>query len=95
MIVIYGREVIGRGYFVGKPILPLEAPLDRLKLLTVVGKPAIAEIPRPGFVGTLRLAVIERFPVGNQPGILVTIDNTDKSMEAAMELAAQIMGVRR
>jgi len=95
VIVIYGREVIGRGYFVGKPIIPYEAPLDRLKLLTVAGKPALAELPAPGFSWNLRLAVIERFPSGNQWGIAVGVDNTDKSLEAAMELAAQIMGVRR
>jgi hypothetical protein len=95
VIVIYGREVIGRGYFMGRPILPLEVPLDGLKLLTVAGKPGLASLPMPGFSWSLRLAVIERFPRGNQPGILVSIDNTDKSLEEATELAAQIMGVRR
>jgi hypothetical protein len=94
VIVIYGREVIGRGYFLGKPILPLEAPLDGLKLLTVAGKPGLASFPMPGFSWSLRLAVIERFPRGNQPGILVSIDNTDKSLKEATELVAQIMGAR-
>jgi hypothetical protein len=95
VIVIYGPDVIGRGYFVGRPILPFKTPLDGLKLLTVAGKPALAQLPMPGFSWTLHLAVIERFPRGNQPGILVSIDNTDKSLEAATELAAQIMGVRQ
>jgi hypothetical protein len=94
VIVIYGREVIGRGYFIGKPILPLEAPLDGLKLLTAAGKPGLASLPMPGFSWSLRLAFIERFPRGNQPGILVSIDNTDKSLEEATELAAQIMAVK-
>lgn len=93
-IEIYGPEIIGRGYFVGKPTVPYEAPLDRLKLLTVAGKPAIAELPMSGFSWPLRLAVIERFPSGDQPGIAVGTDNTDKSLEEAIELAAQIMGVR-
>jgi hypothetical protein len=95
VIVIYGREVIGRGYFVGRPILPLTAPLEGLKLLTVAEKPALAQLPMPGFSWTLHLAVIERFPRGNQPGILVTIDNTERNLKAATELAAQIMGVKQ
>ncbi len=93
-IEIYGMEIIGKGYFVGKPIILYEAPLDRLKLLTVAGKPAIAQLPMPGFPGSLRLAVIERFPSVDQPGILAGIDNTDKSLEEAIELATRIMGVR-
>ena len=28
VVEIYGREIIGRGYFVGKPIAPYEAPLS-------------------------------------------------------------------
>jgi hypothetical protein len=94
-IEIYGREVIGKAYFVGKPIITFEAPLDGLKLLTVAGKPALAQIPMPGFHWFLSLVVIERFPNSNQPGIFAGVDNTDKSLEEASELAAQIMGVRR
>ncbi len=94
-IEIYGRDVIGKAYFVGKPIIPYEAPLDGLKLLTVAGKPALAQLPMAGFSWSLRLVAIERFPNGNQPGIFVEVDSTAKSLEAATELAAQIMGVRR
>lgn len=92
-IGVFGPEVMGKGYFVGRPIVPYEAPAERLKLLTVASKPAIAQLP--GFPGTLRLAVIERFPIGNQPGILVSIENTFKNLDAAAGLAAQIMGVRQ
>lgn len=95
VIEIYGPEIIGRGYFVGKPIVHYEAPLDRLKLLTVAGKPAIVQLPMPGFPETLRLAIIERFPSTALPGILLGIEDTDKSLEATIELATQIMGVRR
>lgn len=95
VIEIYGPEIIGRGYFVGKPIVHYEAPLDRLKLLTIAGKPAIVQLPLPGFPETLRLAVIERFPSTAQPGILLGIEDTDKTLEAAIELATEIMGVRR
>ena len=85
---------IGRRYFVGPAKVPYEAPLDRLKLLTVAGRPAIAQLPMPGIRGSLRLAVIERLPSGDQAGILVWIDNTDMSLEEAVELAEQIMGVQ-
>lgn len=94
-IEIYGADILSRVYFVGKPIMPYQVSLDRLKLLTVAGKPAIAQLPMPGFSWRIRLAVIERFPSGNQPGILVEIADTDRSIEAASELAVQIMGVRR
>ena len=95
VIEIYGPEIIDRVYFVGKPIVPYEAPLDRLKLLTVAGKPAIAQLPTPRFQGDLRLNVIERFPNGNQLGILVGITNTFKTLDEAADLAARIMGARR
>jgi len=93
-IELWGSEIIDRVYFVGKPIVPYEAPIDRLKLLTVAGKPAIAQLQEPGAPGTLRLCVIERFPNANQPGVLVAIDNTFKSLDSAADLAAQIMGGR-
>jgi len=93
-IEIYGPETIGKAYFVGKQIITYEAPLEGLKLLTVAGKPALAQLPMPGFHWTLSLVVIERFPNGSQPGIFSGVESTDKSLEAATELAAQIMGVR-
>jgi len=94
-IEIYGTDILSRAYFVGKPIVPYQVPLDLLKLLTVAGKPAIAQLPMPPLSWPLRLTVIERFPSGNQPGILVAIADTDKSIEEASELLAQIMGVQR
>lgn len=94
LIEIYGPEIIGRGYFVGRPVVPYEVPLQRLRLLTVAGKPAIAQLPSPGFAWTLRLAVIEWPSRGDQPGILVSIEDTNRTIEEAAELAARIMGVR-
>jgi len=94
VIEIYGKEIIGRGYFVGKLIAPYEAPRHQLQLLTVGEKPAIAQLPPPGLIGGLRLLVIERFPSSNQPGVWVEVDDTSKSLDAAAELAARIMGVR-
>src|SRR3989442_5136835 len=94
VIEIYGKEIIGRGYFVGKLIAPYEAPRHQLQLLTVGEKPAIAQLPPPGLIGGLRLLVIERFPSSNQPGVWVEVDDTSKSLDAAAELAVRIMGVR-
>jgi hypothetical protein len=94
-IEIYGMETIGKAYFVGKPIITYEAPLDGLKLLTVAGKPALAQLPMPGFHWDHSVVVIERFPNGNQPGIFVEVVNADMSLEATAELAARIMMVRR
>lgn len=68
--------------------------IEHLVLLTVAGSPAIAQLPQPGNPGTLRIAVIERFPNRDQPGILVWIDNTGMSLERAVELAMRIMGKR-
>lgn len=94
IIEIHGPEIISRGYFVGKPIVPYDVPIDRLVLLTVAGKPAIAQLPTPGFPGDLRLTVIERFPSGKRPGIAVEIANTFKGLDEAAELATRIMGAR-
>lgn len=90
-IELYGEEVIGRGYFVKRPRVPYESPLDQLKLLTVAGKPAIMQI-YPDPPGLIRLAVIERFPKGNQLGIFVWVDNTMKSLDEVTEMVTQIMG---
>src|SRR2546426_683884 len=82
--------LIGKFYFVGPAKVPFEASLDRLILLTVAGKPAIGHLSPPGFPG-LTLLVIERFPSGDQPGIMVAVENTDQSLEDASALAAEIM----
>src|SRR3989441_254116 len=82
--------LIGKYYFVGPAKVPFEASLDRLVLLTVAGKPAIAHLSPPGFQG-LTLFVIEPFPSGGQPGIMVAVENTDQSLEDAAALAAQII----
>lgn len=93
-ISAYGTAAIGKRYFVGPPKTPYQAPLDRLVLLDVAGKPAIAQLPKPGDPGSLRFSAIERSPSGNQPGVLVWIDNTHMNLKEAAALAAEIMGVR-
>ena len=91
---VYGEPSIGKRYFVGPAKVPYTAPFDRLILLTVAERPAIARLPAAGDPEGLRLAVIQRFPSSNQPGIMVWIDFTSKSVAEAAALAAQIMGVR-
>ena len=83
--------LIGKSYFVGPARVSFEAPLDRLILLTVAGKPALAQLPPPGFPG-IDLVVIERFPSGDQPGIKVGVDRSDRSLEETAALAARIVG---
>jgi len=87
----YADAAFGRRYFVGPAKVPFEAPFDRLVLLTVIGHSALAQLPIPAYPGSLRLAVIERFPSGHESGILVWIDNTHMTLKEAAALAAQIM----
>jgi hypothetical protein len=93
IVNIVAGHAEGRGYFTGSPKLPWEGPFGRLVLLTVGGYPAIAQLPHPAFPGSLRLAVIQRFPTANEPGILVWIDDAG-SLKNATALAARIMGVQ-
>jgi len=93
-ISVYGKPAMGKRYFVGLAKVNYFAPLERLRLLTVAGRPAIAQLPAPHDPDGLRLAVLQRISGNNQPGIMVWIDYTFQSLEEAAALAAQIMGVR-
>ena len=95
-ISVYGRPSMGKRYFVGPAKVKMNyiAPLDRFRLLTVAGHPALAQLPAPGDPEGLSLVVIQRFPSNIKPGIMVWIDFTDKSVEETAALAAKIMGVR-
>ncbi len=93
-ISVMGGPAVGRRYFVGQAKVPYVGPFDRLVLLTVGGYPAIAQLPHPAFPQSLRLAVIQRFPSSNEPGILVWVDDSGLSLKDTAALAAQIMGVR-
>ncbi len=93
-ISLIGGPAMGRQYFIGPAKVPWEGPFDRLVLLTVGGHTAIAQLPHPAFPNSLRLAVIERFPSGNEPGILVWIADSGMSLKETAALAAQIMGVQ-
>lgn len=81
---------IGKSFFVGPARVPFEAPIDRLVLMRVGGKPAIAHLPRPGFSG-ITLVVIERLPSADQPGIMVSVEQSDRSLKETAALAAQII----
>jgi hypothetical protein len=89
----YGDPPMGRRYFVGDAKVTYAAPRERLKLLEVDGKPAIAELPRTDLdlPGSVRLAVIERFPEEDIPGILVWIDSSRGDLETTAELASRLM----
>ena len=92
-IMFWGEDVISRSYFFGTPQYMLTAPRERLRLLTVAGRPALAEIPiANALVSSAQLIVIERDPDGDTPGIelgIVTVNDLDR----AIALAEQILGV--
>jgi len=81
-----------RAYIRSVP-LPLlwDAPRDRLELVTVEGHPGLLERPIPGYpYGEANLAVIERYPDGDTPGIAVFVEMAP-SAEAAIKHAEEIM----
>jgi hypothetical protein len=82
---------VGRRYFVGEASVPYEAPLDRLELLSVAGKPAIAQEAWPSYTHTLRLAVIERFPTADKPGIMLFVEDSFLDLEKATALANRVI----
>lgn len=88
-------DMVGRGYFLGPKFgVSRDAPEDRLKLITVGGKPALAELPIPDhFASKSQVVVIERFPSEEAPGIMVSARTTN-DLDKAIALAEQIMGVR-
>jgi len=91
-----GYSMVGRGYFLAPKLeLPFDAPADRLKLMTIGGKPALAELPIPdSFLSTTQVVVIERFPSEAAPGIALSARSVGK-LERAIALAQQMMGVRQ
>jgi hypothetical protein len=93
--IIDGYSMVGRGYFLGLKLEePFDAPADRLKLMTIGGKPALAELPIPDhFLSTTQVVVIERFPTEQAPGITAWALSVGK-LERAIALAEQVMGVR-
>lgn len=81
-----------RGYFRSVPVTILrDAPRDRLELVTVKGHPGLLEHPIEGYpYAVASLAVIERYPKGNDPGIVVLVERAS-SADRAIELAAEVM----
>lgn len=89
-----------RYYFVGPARVPIAAPLWRLQLLTVAGKPAIVQVPFRAIVGGwpirdipssfgFQIAVIERFSGGTEPGIMYHA--ASGSLEEAIATATRLM----
>src|SRR5437879_13581127 len=65
---VYGDPSIGKRYYVGPAKVNYFAAFDRLWLLTVAGRPEIAQRPAPGDPGRLRLAVLYRLTSNHQLG---------------------------
>jgi hypothetical protein len=95
MIFPDSADMVGRSYFLGSKFgVSVDAPEDRLKLITVGGKPALAQLPIPDhFASPSHVVVIERFPSEAAPGIMVWARTTN-DLDKAIALAEQIMGVQ-
>ena len=89
-----GSERVVRRYFIGQAKVQFTAPLWRIKLVEVAGKPSIVKMPVPWFPDDLRIAVVERFPRPDKPGIWFEMDTANMRLEEAVELAARIIGWR-
>ncbi len=87
-----GATGLARFYLDGLPMPVLaEAPSDRLELIEVEGHPAVIEHPVEGFpFAYANLTVIERYPVGDVPGIVVRVTLAPSS-EKAIALAEELM----
>ena len=81
-----------RGYFQNLPVPVLrDAPRDRLELIDIEGHPALIERGVQGYpYARVGLVVIERYPDGQVPGIVVRVEFSP-SAERAIELAEQLM----
>ncbi|HXF50376.1 MAG TPA: hypothetical protein VNM43_01695 [Dehalococcoidia bacterium] len=92
-----GREAhngagLARGYIRAVPVpVVRDAPRDRLELITVEGHPGLLEHPVEGFpYGKANLIVIERYPEGDTPGIIVSVTMAS-SAEDAIKYAEEMM----
>lgn len=87
-----GGTFVGRGYFVGLPLQQsFDAPAERLELMTVAGRPAIAMLPIPDCIACLtELVAIERFPTETASGITAWA-HTYAGLDRAIALVEQIM----
>jgi len=90
------EAMVGRGYFLAPRMeLSVNAPAERLKLITVGGKPALAELPIPDCtLCDSQVMVIERFPTEAAPGIFTWV-RTINDLDRAIALVEQIMGVQQ
>lgn len=86
------RVATSRAYINALPFPVLsDAPRDRLELIEVEGHPAIIELPLEGFpFAYANLTVLERYPDGDVPGIVVRVE-TAPSSEEAIALAEKLM----
>jgi hypothetical protein len=77
-------------YFRGSPIVTVAgAPLERLKRTVIDGKPALLVEP-PVKPGPSVIHVIERMPVGNKPGILLSVMGHE-SVEASLPVVREVL----
>ncbi|MCH7811330.1 MAG: hypothetical protein IH958_01740 [Chloroflexi bacterium] len=83
-----GGLTVQRYYFMeGAPEVLLGAPLDRISLIDVGGRPAVLTSPLPVFedlppiFARRSMFVIERFPSADEPGIMLMLDGPGTTEE--------------
>ena len=81
-----------RGYFTSLPVPVLRsAPRDRLELVEINGHPGLLENPIEAYpYGLANLVVIEQYPDGQKPGIVLFVERASSSKRAT-EIAEEIM----
>jgi hypothetical protein len=72
-------------------MVPYDAPLDRIKLVTIGGRPGIAQLAMPAYTHTLRVTVVERMPEKGQPGILLSVSDSARSLEEVEKTLEEMM----
>ena len=84
---------VSRGYYSGPGKLKVgfQVPRDRIQLLTVGGRPAIAQLPYQGALEPhVSVWVIQRHPTPTAPGITASIF-TDQGLDYAVALLEQVL----
>jgi hypothetical protein len=86
-----GTQSIVKMYFRALPApVAFDAPKDRIELTKIDGHSAILEEPLAGYpYATASLALIERYPSRDQPGIIAYV-NFAPSTDIALDLAKQL-----
>jgi hypothetical protein len=88
VVTTYAFGVGRRSYFAGSPKITTKAPVDRLEVTSVEGRPALIVAP-PAGLGHHFVYVIQRFPSQDKPGILIAALGVGSN--GALDLARRLL----